>query len=924
MPEKTQKNRSTAAKTFSVFQKCVFITFVLLCFILTPPLLAEEKEDTMNSTPASAETAKTQNTKLPPQKILSQLSYPNDITVAKLANGLTVIVQENHTAPVATVRCSVKNTGSINESVYLGAGLSHVLEHVVAGGSTTKRSEKEIRQMIDTFGGVTNAYTSLDVTSYFIDCPVRNVETCIELIADQMQHAAFVQEEFDRELEVIQQELADGEENRGRVMWKMMQETLFQESPGHLPIIGYLDVLKQVTREQIIDFYRKRYIPNNMVFVVVGDINTDKVLAQVAQEFAGTPRGIDSNVFLKPEPRQITPREAVREMDGSSTDIRLAFPTVDLYHEDLYALDLLSYILSEGDSSRMVRDMVYDQSLVYAVGTSSYTPTYANGFFSVTMSLDPANEAKAVETALAHLYRMKTEPVTEAELAKAKKQKASELIFGQQTVQAQAESLAQSYMSTGSPLFDEIYVEGLQKVTAEQIMAVAQKYFRPEVLSTVRIVPLGTLEAEKKTKNKQETAQNNDVQQFTLENGLRVLIKRDTHLPMVDIKIYSIGGDLSDTAETAGRAGFAALMLDKGTKTRSADEITNWFDSVGGSVSFSAGRFTVGGTATVLKEDFPKALEIFADCWQNAVFPQDKFEQVRTLLLGAVMRRAENPRAEAYEVWAEALPETTPFHIVSGGTAESISAMTPESLRTFFRKTVLDPENSILTIYGDVDEEDAAALAKKYFGGMPKDPAHRKVDFDRANELTETRKIHKVTGKDTGIVIISYAIPSIRDEKEIMALRLLNAVVGGYGYPGGWLHAELRGEGLVYAVHCVSRTGIAPGYMIFIAQTSPDGVDEVVERLLKNVEKAVAGQITEEELETAKQKLMALNAQSDTTIGEQASVQGLNELYGFGVDYEKSYDARVESITMEDVLAVAKKYLTRPYLQVTTSNQEKK
>ncbi|MBO5436770.1 MAG: hypothetical protein J6A23_03825, partial [Thermoguttaceae bacterium] len=101
-------------------------------------------------------------------------------------------------------------------------------------------------------------------------------------------------------------------------------------------------------------------------------------------------------------------------------------------------------------------------------------------------------------------------------------------------------------------------------------------------------------------------------------------------------------------------------------------------------------------------------------------------------------------------------------------------------------------------------------------------------------------------------------------------------------------------------------------------------VDEVVARLLKNVEKAVAGRITQEELETAKQKLMALNAQSDTTIGEQASVQGLNELYGFGVDYEKSYDARVESITMEDVLAVAKKYLTRPYLQVTTSNQEKK
>ena len=117
---------------------------------------------------------------------------PDQVTLATLSNGLTVIVQENHVAPVATVRCSVKNTGSAYEGKHLGAGISHVLEHVVAGGSTTHRSEKEIERLINTFGGATNAFTSTDMTTFFIDCPAKNTVEAIGLLADEMQHAKFV------------------------------------------------------------------------------------------------------------------------------------------------------------------------------------------------------------------------------------------------------------------------------------------------------------------------------------------------------------------------------------------------------------------------------------------------------------------------------------------------------------------------------------------------------------------------------------------------------------------------------------------------------------------------------------------------------------------------------------------------------------
>ena len=883
---------------------------------------AETAEPSVNSADEAAANAASETPK--PVEIASRQAYPDGVTIAKLANGLTIIVQENHTAPVATVHCAVKNTGSMYENKYLGAGLSHVLEHVVSGGTTTKRTEDEINKLVDSFGGISNAYTSLDVTAYYIDCPARNVETCIDIIADTMQHITFEEKEFNREMRVVQQELADGLENRGRVMWKLMQELIYQESFARIPVIGYLDVLRQVKREQIIDFYHERYVPNNQIFVVVGDVNTDKVLAQVAEAWAGTPRGFETTACIQPqEPAQLAPREVTHEMDGKTTDVALVFPTVKLQDEDMYALDLLSYILSTGDSSRMVRDMQYDRGLVLSVSTSSFTPTFANGFFAVRVSVEPEKEAEAVEAALKHLYDARETLVTEKELAKAKKQKAAELIFGRQTVQQQAEGLIQSYTGTGIPNYDEVYVANLQKVTAEQIQTVARKYFQPERLNTIRIRPKtdkaqATAEAEKQTKG--------DTTLTTLDNGLKVLIKRVTNLPLAEVKLYWIGGNLLDTRETAGRASLLSSMLDKGTATRSAEEISEYFDSIGGLIGFDSGRYTFSGSVFVLKEDLPQATEILADCLKNPAFPEEKFQQIKQLTLGAIASRKGSPQAELMELFADNLPETTKYGIVLGGKQETIEPLTAEALKAHYLSTLV-PKHMVLAIYGDVDEAEALALAKKHFGDIPEAPNAVEAKpiaaemFDFSNALPEPVVKHKTTQKEAGMVLIAYPAPSIFNKEEFAAMKVLNAIMAGCGYPGGWLHEELRGEGLVYSVHGLMLTGSAPGYYMMVAQTSPDKVDEVVSRLRKNVEKAKAGQFTEEEFRIAKEMLIAMHAQTGTTIGDLASTQALDELYGFGYDDDKNFDARYEAVTMEQVKAVAKKYLSQNSIQVTTSNK---
>ncbi len=278
----------------------------------------------------------------------------DQVTLAKLSNGLTVIVEENHAAPVATVRCFVKNTGSAYEGKNLGAGLSHVLEHVVSGGTTTHRGEKEIQRIINTFGGATNAATSADMTEFYIDCPAKNTMTAVELVADSMQHVTFQPAEFERELKVVRRELADGEVDRGQVLGELLQATVYTTHPARYPVIGYLDVLNRTTNQTIIDFYHERYVPENQVFVVVGDVDARRVLDEVAKQFTGTPRGRETYVPFEDEPEQLSPREAVREMDGKTYDLVLAWPTVKISSPDLFALDVAAYILGEGESSRLV------------------------------------------------------------------------------------------------------------------------------------------------------------------------------------------------------------------------------------------------------------------------------------------------------------------------------------------------------------------------------------------------------------------------------------------------------------------------------------------------------------------------------------------------------------------------------------------
>src|SRR5436190_7595911 len=228
---------------------------------------------------------------------------PNSAQKWVLPNGLTIIVKEDHSAPVASVQAWCA-TGSIDEDQHLGAGLSHILEHMLFKGTKT-RSTNAIAQKIQDVGGYINAYTSFDRTVFWIDVPKDGVATALDVLADAMMNSTLPSEEYVKEQEVIRREFAMGFDDPDRMVGQLLFATAYQKHPYRLPVIGQMEIYNQLTQEQVMQYYKTRYVPNNLTFIVAGDVDGEKVRGQLAELFKNYPEKSLKPTFIPAEPPQL-------------------------------------------------------------------------------------------------------------------------------------------------------------------------------------------------------------------------------------------------------------------------------------------------------------------------------------------------------------------------------------------------------------------------------------------------------------------------------------------------------------------------------------------------------------------------------------------------------------------------------------------
>src|SRR6266496_3494030 len=519
----------------------------------------------------------TSNLKAAPSEDAGVITFPpSSAKKWVLPDGLTVIVQEDHSAPVASVQAWCA-TGSIDEDEHLGAGLSHILEHMLFKGTKT-RSTNEIAQKIQDVGGYINAYTSFDRTVFWIDVPKDGVATALGVLTDAMMNSTLPPEEYRKEQEVIRREFAMGMDDPDRVAGLLLFGTAYQRHPYRFPVIGEIEIYNQLTQEQVMQYYKTRYVPNNLTFIVVGDVDAEKVRQQLTELFTPYPEKSLKPVFIPAEPPQLGRREVHREFPTELTHLSLAWHIPEVTNPDVPALDLLSTILGDGRSSRLYRRVREEAGLAFSISAFSYTPGDP-GLFGIDAMVDPKKREAAEQLVLQILDEVKQSGVTADELTKAKKISLSHHLGALTTMRGQASDIGSNWLLTRNLNFSRDYLTAVQKVTLDDIRRVTAKYLVDQNLTVASLNPKGSLGAKQEVSKPAAVA---EIQKFELSNGLRLLVREDPRLPLVSMSAVFRSGLLAETPEINGITRLTARVLLKGTKTRTAEQIANQIEAIGG------------------------------------------------------------------------------------------------------------------------------------------------------------------------------------------------------------------------------------------------------------------------------------------------------------------------------------------------------
>lgn len=836
--------------------------------------------------------------------------YPHTSAIqTRLPNGLDIIIKEDDSADVVSVQAWC-GAGSIHEDEWLGAGLSHILEHMLFKG-TTKRKGPEISTQVQDVGGYINAYTSFDRTVYWIDAPSSGTEVCLDVLLDVMTEATLPEDEYEKEQEVIRREFAMGFDDPGRMSSQRLFATAFQSHPYGHPVIGHLDIFNTLTRADVLAYYKRHYVPNNMLFVVVGAVDAAKVEEQITDYFSNYPRQPYTPVVIPSEPAQLGRRDSHVEFETQLTKMHLAWHIPGIAHEDMPALDVLASILGQGRSSRLYRAIREERKLAHNIGSYAYTPAHG-GLFSVSATVDP-DKRLVVEAAVHELIaELAGGGVRDDELAKAKKSCLVDNLSELTSMRGQANDLATNWMLSRNLDFTRDYLTAIHDVTAAQVQAVVGRYLTEGNLSSISLNPKGSLAALTST---EEVKTEKVTTKFQLENGLTVLLQEDHQVPLVSLRASFLAGLLGEDAKTTGLSQLTARCLLKGTENRTAAELADAMENAGGTIGASAGNNTFTVAAGCLDEDLPLAMDLLSDVLLRPTFPEDEVEREKVAQIAGIKSESDHLVSLAVRRLRETLFAGHAYAHVRSGTEVSVNALTPAESKAF-QQDYIAGSNGVLAVYGAIDSEKAEALIRDHFAALPS--GQRVFSEVVVPEiLTESQVIDLPTDKQQAVLVTGYPGAAL-DSPDRLALELIEEACSDMS---SRLFMRIREEmGLAYYVSASQMFGLAPGVFYFYVGTDPEKLDDVQAALADEVAKLAADGLEPLEFARAKKTLLGKAAMGAQGTGARAAMESLDELYGFGHDHGKSLEARVEAIDLDEANRILKDYFhEKPSITVRVS-----
>jgi zinc protease len=850
---------------------------------------------------------------------------PSTVQRTVLPNGLRVLVRRDNSAPVVAIVTYVC-AGYFDETDDV-VGIAHVLEHMYFKG-TPSRGVGEIARETKAVGGYLNAATIYDYTSYYTVLPASGFVTGLEVQFDAYANSLIDAEELARELEVIIQEAKRKADNPHALAIETLYEVLHDQHRIRRWRIGRESGLRALTRERLIAFYRNFYRPGSTILAIVGDVDPDGALREVERRYGALATGKPVRTPGPREKRAAGFRYREWAGDIGQTQLALGWRTPGSEHPDTPHLDLLATALGAGRASRLYR-AVRERTLASSVASYNYTPTEL-GVFVVQAEAPPATAAAAARAAWHQVSAAREEGLTALELERAKRIQESRWIRGLETMEGQANHLAE-WEALGDWRLGDRYLERLLTATSAQVRDVAQRYLKPDRAgvvvyrpqtspqvaadaATARVlIDTGRLEALPPTGTavprtaafvafadpvfEREEA---GVRVYRTSAGVPILVRRKPGAGLVHLGVYALGGAAGDGEERAGLSTLLVRTALKGTSRRSAAVIAEEGELLGGSVGGATGVESFGWSISVPSKHARAALELLADVVTDAVYPAEALETERTVAIADVVSLRDDMYRYPMRLAGITAFAGHPYGVPVSGTEESLRRVAVEELRAWHGGRVRRA-HSVIGVVGDVSPDDAAALAGRVLRDLaPADaPAiPRPVWPGSARTATEAR--------DKAQTALAMLFPSpARDDDDRFAAAMIAGVASGLG---GRFFEELRDKhSLCYTVHAFQAERRLAGTFAAYIATSPDKEDVAREGLLREFEKLRATPVAADELARAQTYAIGTHAIRQQSGGSVLADVVDAWLFGRLAELDE-FEEQIRRVTPERMRAVAERY----------------
>ncbi len=845
-----------------------------------------------------------------------------EYTTQKLPNGQTLIIKQVSQNPIVTIDTWIK-TGSVNETD-TNSGVAHFLEHLFFKG-TSKYAPGEFDTILESKGAVTNAATSKDFTHYYITLPSKDFDLALSLHADMLLNPLVPRKELEKERLVVLEEISRGLDNPQVVLSNSLFKLLYgtEKHPYFRHVIGSPKVIESITRYEILEFYKTFYTPDNMFTVIVGDVNPAEVIKKVEAEF-GADKKAEKRAIVPQYPKIMPiakPLYISTVKDVQSTYMVMAFKTRKFSeHKDLYTLDVLSAILGEGKSSRLNQILKEDKQLVNSISSDS-SALMQDGVFAISANFEPKNFEKVKNEIYDVIDKIKNGEITDEDIKKAKNMIETSTYYERESITNISNEIGYCALFSGNTSFYDRYLDNIKKVKRKDVIKAAKKYLNTNHVAIATVVPKDA--DEKPISNITGGAasvddvkvleKNQKTTKYLLENGAILIIEKNKNNSIIAIDVANKNGNHIE--KISGTLNLAASLAKEGTKNYSSKDFSKILDEKGISLSLGAGNDSFSITIQTTKNELESALSLLDEVINRPTFPDSELEKVKKLKLANIKNLEDNLFAYSLDAYKALAFKGSVYGNNTEVLKRNIPIISREEIETYYKKS-LEPQNLVVTVVGDVDE---TKMIKEFTNMLSVPTAAHKVeikDYNNKPVFVPQKDIEKIIIKkdaQTAWLLLGYKTTNAYNEKEVATLKVISAIMGEG--MSSRLFKNLRdAEGLAYQIGTTNIQGALDGTFLAYIGTNENNLANAEKGILKQFSALQNEFVPQAELARAKDKVLGGLIVSLETNMDNAQLQSYNGILGRDINYLEKYKKSIEDVSQNDILNVANKYFSKPYI----------